>query len=384
MNGTTGQNSTDARVAASQRLASLRRFLDAEPGNSRLRRDVVDTAVAAGEFGLVRELAERRLVDAPSDPEAQFDRATALIGLKDFAGALAAMQPLDATIPGVRFNTGLCLFALERFADARPCFDAGYAAGERSAGQLRCYLRTLHHLGEIEAALAIAKENPALVASDGELAGVCSLLAIDVGDVATGKRYAQMALAANPDNLDALVSAGSLHAVDLDMARARAAFDHALQIQPRAGRAWIGLGMMSMGEGNLVAARQQLERGLELMPEHVGSWLALGWAHIFSGDLDAAERVVNRALELNHNFCESHGCLAVVAAMRGDRARAGRLIEVAERLDPACMSSKYAMSLLAGSPEQGRAMLTELVSAVPGHGPKIAAMLRQAAARSKS
>src|SRR5262245_26985958 len=108
MNGSQAQQ--EARAAASARLTNLRRFLAAEPGNARLRRDVVNTAVAAGEYAYVRDLAESRLADVPGDAEAQFDRATALIGLREFDAALEALQPLDATIPGVRFNTGLCLF----------------------------------------------------------------------------------------------------------------------------------------------------------------------------------------------------------------------------------------------------------------------------------
>src|SRR5688572_11378782 len=100
MNGNPMQS--DTRTAASTRLASLRRFLAAEPDNARLRRDLVDTAVAAGEFEYLRGFAESRLAADPGNAEAQYDRASALIGLKDYATALEALRPLDATIPGVR------------------------------------------------------------------------------------------------------------------------------------------------------------------------------------------------------------------------------------------------------------------------------------------
>lgn len=378
MNGTSSQNMADPRATASSRLASLRRFLAAEPDNASLRRDVVATAVAAGEFDYVRELAEQRLANAPADPEAQFDRATALMGLKDFAGALQALEQLDTTIPGVRFNIGLCLFMQDRFADARPYFSAGYEAGERSAGQLRCFIRTMHHLGEIDAAMVVAGENASLVASDADLAGVCALLAIDANDIAGGKRYAQLALTVNPNNVDALVAAGSLYAAELDVANARTAFERTIAVQAENGRAWLGLGLLAMTDGHIADAIPQLERGIAAMPGHIGSWHSLGWAHLFTGNLDAAEKVFQHSLELNHNFSESHGSLAVIAAMRGDRATAQRLIEVAERLDRACMSSKYATSLLASSPEEGRRMLANLIEKVPGQGPRFAALLRRA------
>lgn len=378
MNGTSGQILSDSRAEAGSRLASLRRFLAAEPGNARLRRDVLDTAVAAGEFAYVRELAEQRLAHAPADPEARFDRATALLGLKDFAGALESLEQLDATIPAVRFNIGLCMFMQNRFAEARPYLQAGYEAGERSAGQLRVFVRTLHHLGEIDAAATVANENAAIVESDGALSGICSLLYLDASESLHAARCAQHALAANPDNIDALVSAGTLRAADLDAPGARAAFGRVVELSPSNGRAWLGLGTLSMAERDFSSAVQQFERALEMLSGHVGTWHALAWTHLFSGDLDKAESVFLHALDLDRNFSETHGSLAVLAAMRGDRTAAERGIEIAERLDSACMSSKYAVMLLAETPEKGREMLIELVARVPGHGPKIANILKRA------
>jgi tetratricopeptide (TPR) repeat protein len=363
--------------ASHSKFESLRRYFDADPDNARLRRDCVDAAVAAGEFGFIRELAEKRLASMPADPEAQFDRATALIGLKDFAGAIDALRPLDATIPGVRFNTGLCLFMLGNYAEARPYFSAGYDAGERSAGQLRLYIRALHFIGDFDTATAIIKDNSALIASDSELAGVCAMLAVDTSDIVAGKRFAQISLAGNPNNIDALVAAGTLSSVEMQFPQARAAYERALEVQPENSRAWVGLGMLAMGDRNFPAAIAQLERGLATMPGHIGSWHALAWAHLFGGDIDAAEKVFTHALELNRNFSESHGALGVIAAMRGDRASAERFIEIAERLDPKGMTAKYASTLLATSPHEGRKMLADLIETVPGHGPRFAAFLRK-------
>lgn len=382
MNATT-QNVSDSRAAAVNRLATLRRFLSAEPGNARLRRDVVDTAVAAGEFDYVRELAEQRLASAPADAEAQFDRATALIGLRDYTGALAALQLLDATIPGVRFNSGLCLFMLERHAEALPFFAAGYEAGERDPMQLRFHVQTLHHLGEVDAAVAIANDNPQAISSDAALAGSCALALLDAGDTERSAQCARIALAASPDNVDALVSMGVVHGIGFDMERSRAAFEHVLGLQPENARALVGLGGLAMTTGNFSAAIPYLERGIERMPEHIGSRQTLGWAYLFSGQTDAAEKVFQQALELNHNFCESHGCLAVVAAMRGDRATAERGIEVAERLDRNCLSSKYARSLLMQDRDGARTYLADVIAKIPGQGPKFAELLRQARGKSE-
>jgi Flp pilus assembly protein TadD len=62
--------------------------------------------------------------------------------------------------------------------------------------------------------------------------------------------------------------------------------------------------------------------------------------------LDAAQAAFERALGLDRNFAETHAGLASVAAIRGQRAEAERLIEVAQRLDPKCLSAQFARSVL--------------------------------------
>jgi tetratricopeptide (TPR) repeat protein len=377
MNGNQAQ--FDARAAASARLASLRRFLAAEPENARLRRDVVNTAVAAGEFEYVRQLAETRLADAPGDPEAQFDRATALMGLRDYAAAFDALQPLDATIPGVRFNTGFCLFMQARYAEARPYFEAGIQAGERSTSLLRFLLLTLHQLGDLDAARELIETNEPLFSASHELAGNAALLYHDALDQVSAKQWADRALARDPDNVDALIVDGTIRAERLDAAGAQASFQRALQRAPENGRAWVGLGSITMLSHDFSTAAEQLQRGLATMPKHVGSWQALGWNHIFAGKLDDAENVFKHAIELNRNFAESYGGLASVAAMRGDRANAEHLIEVAERLDKDCQSTKFAHAVLAGQkggPEMFRKELARAIRTLPGDAARLAALIR--------
>jgi Tfp pilus assembly protein PilF len=84
------------------------------------------------------------------------------------------------------------------------------------------------------------------------------------------------------------------------------------------------------------------------MQTHVGSWHVLGWTYLLLGDLTNAEKTFQRALELNRNFSETHGSLAAVTALRGDSATAQRYMEVAQRLDPVCLSAQFTRSVLAG------------------------------------
>jgi len=381
MNSTSGQGNTDNRAAASTRLASLRRFLEAEPGNDRLRRDVVNTAVAAGEFEYLRTLAEGRLADSPGDAEAQFDRATALMGLRDFAGALEALKPLDATIPGVRANTALCHFFLEQYAQALPYFKASYDAGDRGPQTLRYFLLSLHHAGELDSAPEIINANESVFAANALLAGHASTVFQDLNDEGNAAKWAQVALARDPDNVDALVVSGTLRAAALDVNHAKAAFERALALAPQNGRAWLGLGSLALLTQDFERAGEQLDHAVEYMPTHVGSWHALAWNQYFMGKVDEAGKSFEHALVLNRNFSESHGGVAVIAATRGDRAAAERAIEVAERLDPHCNTSKFARALLAGQaggPEALQAAIAQGVDSLSGLNPRVAALLRRA------
>jgi tetratricopeptide (TPR) repeat protein len=366
--------------ASNSKFESLRRFFEADPGNARLRRDCVDAAVAAGEFGFVRDLADKRLASAPADPEAQFDRATALIGLQDFAAAMEALRPLEASIPGVRFNAGLCLFMLGKYEEARPYFQAGYDAGERSPGLLRFLIVTLHWLGEIDTAIEIINANAGVMASDARLAGSASMLFSDKEDSANAQHWARIALAMDPDNVDALVSDGMVRATSLDAMGAKANFERALARAPDNGRAWLGLGSLTMLSRDFDKAGEQLQNAVKEMPGHLGSWHALAWSHLFANRLDEAERTWQQALDLNHNFSESHAGIAVIAALRGDRNAAERGIEVAERLDRACNTSQFARFLLESSEkgrEAGIAFLADAVAKLPLHGQKLAQLLRK-------
>lgn len=72
----------------------------------------------------------------------------------------------------------------------------------------------------------------------------------------------------------------------------------------------------------------------------------LAWAELITGQPCEAQRLFEHSLELDRNFAETHGGIAAVAAMRGDQATATKEIAVANRLDPKCLSAKFAESVL--------------------------------------
>lgn len=368
MDTTTSSSRQRVDSATLKKLGQLQKLLLADPDNQRLARECVDLALACGDYDFVLQRTRDVLSDSPQDLTASFDRATALIGKGDYVSAISVLRQITALHPellAARINLGLCHYLLAQFAEARPPLEAAYRAGERSADLLRLLIQTYHHMGLLNEAITVAKENPQTAAADPALAGAYGLAYLDANQPQSAAKWAMRALAADSNSIDGLTVQATLDVTRMHVAHARERFERVLQLSPENGRAWVGLGTLALLERDLPQARELLRRGVELMPTHVGSWLVLAWVHLFSNELDSAEQALRTAARLDRNFSEVQGGLAAVAALRGDVPEAQRGIEVALRLDPKCLSAQYARSVLlsrAGDPEGGHELIRKTVS----------------------
>ena len=369
-----------------EKLGQLQQLLRADPDNQRLARECVDLALACGHYDFVLQRTQEVLSGSPQDLTASFDRATALIGKREYAAAIGVLREITALQPellAAQINLGLCHYLLAQFADARAPLEAAYRAGERSCGLLRLLIPTYHHLGLLNEAIAIAKENPQAAAADPALAGAYALAYLDASQTQSAAKWAMKALAADPNSIDGLTVQATLDVSRMHVAHARERFERVLQLSPENGRAWVGLGTLALLDRNLPRAQELLTRGVELMPTHVGSWLVLAWVYLFSRELDSAEQVLRQAAQIDRNFSEVQGGLAAVAALRGDVQGAQRGIEVALRLDPKCLSAQFARSVLisrAGDPESGRELIRKTVADLSaGDGSLLSRILEESA-----
>jgi len=331
------------------RLDRLVTLLRSEPDNLALHRDCVQLAMGEGSFERALELVDARLTRHPQEAESLFARSNVLIGMKRFEQAIDILRQLDAqgvAPQAVLQNLMTCHFALEQYANVRVYGERLVAAGEATGDSLYLAIASLHHLGEMKDAVRLAEQHAAAAATHARFAGSCALVFHDTGDLANAAEFAATALAQNPDSLDGLLVQAGLAASDLQAEQAFRQYSRVIELAPRAGRAWAGLGTLAMLAQDFGRARELLARATELLPEHVGSWHARGWAHLFSGDRDGAEQHFRHALELDRNFGESHGAVAAIMAMKGDRAGAEHEIEIAERLDRKNMSSQFARAML--------------------------------------
>jgi tetratricopeptide (TPR) repeat protein len=355
-------------TASADKLSRLHQLLQADPTNGSLRRQCVDLATQTGQYAIVVQLADSVLAASPSDSAALFDKATGLIGQRNYRPALEVLQRLPsvaATDNAVRSNLALCCYCLGDFSAAKEHLDACRAAGAMTSGMLRMLVSSCHHLGLLDEAVSIAGENQALASSDAGLAGVFALLYLDADDPLRAGKFARLALQLNPKSLDGRVTEATLLTTRLETTRAQQMLESVVADAPSTARAWIGLGTLSLLAQQLDTAKQQLSRGLDLMPDFAGAWQLLGWAQLASGDLTAATATFQQALAVDSEFAETYGGLATVAAMRGEQLRAQELIDRALQLDPDCFAASVAQAALlgrSGQPHQAQDVLSGAVA----------------------
>jgi tetratricopeptide (TPR) repeat protein len=330
-------------------IIKLRGLLASDPNNAPLLQRCAQLALELRHYDDALVAASAALKAAPGNPDAMFCRASALIGLKHYkeaAQCLTVLQNHGLTDPGISINRALCHYLLSEFAEALAQLEPLIAAGHTSADILRLAVSSRHHLGDIDAAIALADAHPG-AAADGAVAGVYALAYLDAGRASESARYGAAALAKNPDSIDGLTVVGTLALANMQTAPAESTFRRVLELQSGNGRAWIALGTIALLAQDLPKAQSLLERGVEAMPAHVGSWHMLGWTHLVAGDLDSAERIFRHALVLERNFAETHGALASVHALRDQVAAARAEIEIAERLDRSGLAARLAAAVLA-------------------------------------
>jgi tetratricopeptide (TPR) repeat protein len=339
---------SNEREALRTQFGTLKSLLRSDPDNAALLRNCAQLAVELHDYSEALMLASAALQAAPGDPQAMFHRASALIGCKRYADAAACLNALQAqglTEPALAFNRALCHYMLNEFAGVSAQLQPLIKSGQTTSDVLRLAVSSLHHLGQMDTAIALADAHPR-AGEDGATAGVYALAYLDAGRAADAAKFAAQALAKNPDSVDGLVVHGTLALAKMQTGSAETTLRRVTELAADNGRAWIGLGSIALLAQDFPRAREMLERGVKAMPAHVGSWHVLGWTHLVEGNLDLAEQSFQQALTLERNFAETHGALAAVYAMRGRLREARAELAIAEKLDRAGLAAKFATIVL--------------------------------------
>jgi len=338
----------------------LESYLRVDPNNVSLLAELADRFIESGDAGAALPYVERALAQFPDDEAFRYRRAVALrrtarageavevlAQLAESAGVHPAVLHELADIRFEQRDFASCTATLQRLVKT-----SGYRQAAPRADLL--LVRALHHQGRLDESIAHAE---VIIARDGagaELQGALATLYLDAERFDDAARLCEDAVRAGRATPEISCVGGYLALAQEDLARAEQLFSSALQARPDDGRAWLGAGLASAAGGKLEDATRFLQRAIQAMPAHLGTLNALAWVQLLNGALDAADQTLASAMAVDGSFAETHGGQAVVAAMRGDDARARDLARTALKLDKESFSAAYALILLRSRAQPGR------------------------------
>jgi len=367
----------------SANLQRAERYLAIDPANPILLANAIDASMALGRVDVALKHAQAAIAQRPDDRFVANRYGSVLIahGQLDEAARVFEKLSTQTADPAVAFNLALVYFRQGRYAQARSAFEPHMGQEGISPAAVTLFVRTLHHLDEIEQAVELVQQHETRCSGDADFLAAASLLYLDNDQLEAAQRFSEAALALGKRPLEALVVGGSVALAHDDPAAAKTMFNDAVSVSPTDGRSWPSLGMVSLLTGELSDARDQLLHAVDKLPADIGSWHALGWCQIAGGELAGAGHTFRKVIALDRSVAESHGGLAVVDALLGRKSEAEAGIERALRLDSEGLSAKYAQMVLSGvssDPDKFRKLALGIISTRPGH---MRAMLAQALAK---
>ncbi len=329
----------------SSRIARLRQYLQADPSNLALRQDLCDSLLDAGETADAREVLEPAVQQYPAHPGLLYRLGVIQRRQGQLAEAKSTLtQLLEA---GTQADAVLYEAACVHLLLNEPAESAKLLTQlSHSAGYAQTYpdadfflLRVLHQDSQVDEALTHGQQVLAAGTNDTRVLGAMATLYIDGGQISEAGKLLHNLASQMPEELPPSVAtevesaAGYVALNSEDLALARRHFQASLSSGSDFGRSLLGLGLVEAASGDLPKAMTLLQQTVQAMPTHIGSWHTLAWMQLLQDDLDGAEANFAHALEMDPTFGESQGGMALIAALRGDHARAKELCRVASRLD---------------------------------------------------
>ena len=325
---------------ASERLQRLSAYLQQDPTNAELLAEAFEAALACGDHGQADVLLAQAECLQPEGAAWRLRRAHLCIARRQLVEACALLRELRrASEHPVVLHDLAHVHLLQGDAQAAHALLQDEAHEHfRSAGAAQdalqvAWLRACHHLGLLDEAWAWIARARSVQALQPAACGVASLIALDQGEEEAARTLAEIALAMDPGQAEALVAGGCMALAAGEPERATVQLQRAVERNPEDGRTWSALGMASLLGRRLAQAREQLARAVAILPTHAPSWQALGWTLLLLREPQAAIEALRRALQLDEAAADSHAALGLALALAGDAVDAEACVQRAEHLD---------------------------------------------------
>ncbi|MFA5711918.1 tetratricopeptide repeat protein [Mycolicibacterium sp.] len=331
-------------TAVQQRLERLLGYLEADPQNLQLLFSTTEAALDSGEPGRVADLIERYRAIAP--PPAELENLAGIAAMSEgkFEAAATTFQALREAAPddpALQFNLAWCRAMLGQWRHVADLLDEGTIGQGARAAALK--VQALHHLGDLEDALAWGQGALERYPDDSMLHAALAYAAFDAGEMELAMRHAESA-GATPKGHAVL---GLLDLTHERFDSALQHFDLALAQTPNEARALLGKGLALLAQQDFQGASPVLDRAAETLAAHQSAWAAAAWARVALGDYAGGRERFEKALRIDDAFAEAEGGLAVLEVLDGHLESARRRIDKALSLDPEDVSAAMAKAVLA-------------------------------------
>lgn len=346
--------SANTAEASRSKLARFTSYLKSDPANLSLLAEAARAAFEARDIDATSAFLARYSAHAPLPHDLQSLLGLAMLHQRRVGEAAVVFEALLAEHPGdpaLSFNLAWSLGLLGYFERGNALLTDDVLNASPSAVLLK--VRSLHHLGRLDEALALGQSIVASRRTDATVMGTLAAVAMDAENIELARTYARMA----EGNDEGQATMGMLELGAGDTEAALHFFDAALATNPQCARALLGKGLGLLSGGDARAALPLIEQGAQIFDHHLGSWVAAAWARFVIGDYAGARRQFERAKSIDDTFAEIHGGIAMLDLVAGDVEKAKIGCEVAFRLDRRCLSAALVLSqivTLSGDPERAR------------------------------
>jgi putative PEP-CTERM system TPR-repeat lipoprotein len=273
------------------------------------------------------------LTGCSGDPQAEareyLERGNRQASAKQFAAAIIEYRRAVQADP--------------RLGEARLQLAHAYASTGDGANALREYVRAADLLPENDDAQ--------------RRAGAFMLLA---GQFTDAEGLADRMLKRDPNNVEAMVLKANALAGLKDIEGAVAAFEKAVEINPKRSGTYSELGALRMTTGDRAAAEAAFKKAIEVDPGSASAHLAYSNLLFAAGEREQSEKLVKRALELEPKNLIANRAIAMHYLLTGRGALAEPHLKFVAEVTPS-PDGKYFLAeyyIQGGRRDEARALLT--------------------------
>lgn len=374
----------------SEQLLRMQNFLLQDPKNINLIQDCFNLSFELGKFDIAQAILDSAINNNIYNSSIQFYQSKIHLAAGQYKLACEVLNELiDSGVEnsGIIYNLIWAKFNLGGFDELLSDLAKYDRYLEEYPPITLIKVRALHHLQRTEEALSILRNYLKSHKDDSEANGLAALILVDLSLIEKSREAANIALSIDPNNHEALTSLSTIALNSHEPDKALEYLNKNIELTHKSGRMMLNLGQAQMLQMEFISAETSLKEATVLMSNHIGTWHMLAWIEIVLNKLDDAKKCFDKAMVLDRNFSESHGGLAVVAIYQKDLTLAKSLIRKSIRLDPECVSGRYAESLileLEGEGELAKSKVNSiLTSSHSAEGIPIKNLIEKANARIK-